>query len=79
MAPVLSNYGRENAGKILVLKLNTDANPVLANTYGIQGIPTFLLFSNGRLVGRRSGAMPLETLRNWVNESLSDGPRVQLA
>jgi thioredoxin-like negative regulator of GroEL len=79
MAPILSNFGRENAGRTLVLKLNTDANPVLANTYGIQGIPTFLLFTKGRLSSRLSGAMPIDALRNWVRDSLSDGPRVQLA
>lgn len=79
MAPILASFGRENAGKILVVKLNTDANPVLANTYGIQGIPTFLLFVKSRLAARRSGAMPPEALRSWVKESLSDGPRVQLA
>jgi thioredoxin 2 len=78
MAPILSGYSRENAGRILVLKLNTDENPVLANTYGIQGIPTFLLFTKGRLSSRRSGAMPIEALQNWVRDSLSEGPRVQL-
>lgn len=79
MAPTLSSFARGRAGSLLVLKLNTDANPVLANAYGIQGVPTFIIFTNGRPAARRSGAIPPEALNKWISETLSDKPLIQMA
>jgi thioredoxin 2 len=68
VAPVVEQFARETAGRIIVLKLDTEAEPAAAGSYGIQGIPTFILFKNGREAGRRSGAMPKQALVGWLNE-----------
>ena len=47
---------------IKVVKLNVDEAPLIANTYRIMGIPTIGLFSNGNLVRRVVGAMPVEEI-----------------
>lgn len=81
VAPIVDQFARENAGRLIVLKLDTEENPAAANNYGIQGIPTFIVFRGGRPVGRRSGAMPKEVLASWVSQlepSLS-GPGRQAA
>lgn len=58
MAPLLDDLARERAGRVLVGKLDTDRNPVMARHFGIRGIPTLIAFENGREVGREVGAVP---------------------
>ncbi|HTO22844.1 MAG TPA: thioredoxin [Spirochaetia bacterium] len=66
VSPIIEQYARENPGRVVTLKLNTDENPETAAKYGIQGIPTFILFRDGRILGRQSGAMPKHALSAWV-------------
>jgi thioredoxin 2 len=58
MAPLLDDVAQRRAGDVLVLKLDTDRNPVTAQRYGIRGIPTLILFREGKETGRRTGAVP---------------------
>src|SRR5882672_12116000 len=58
MAPVLDTLARDRMGEVLVLKLDTDRNPVTPNEFGIRGIPTMILFRQGREVARETGAVP---------------------
>jgi thioredoxin 1 len=62
IAPVLEEIAAENAGRIKVAKVDVDANPVLAAQYGIQSIPTLLLFQNGELKDRLVGAVGKRTI-----------------
>ena len=48
----------EYAGRLKITKLNVDENPAIASQYGIQSIPTMLLFRGGKLVDRLIGALP---------------------
>jgi thioredoxin 2 len=65
-APIFDAVGRAHAGRLVVLKLNTEAEPHAASQLGVRGIPTFVLFSGGREVARRSGLMPRPELERWV-------------
>jgi thioredoxin len=58
LAPILEDIAREYQGRLKVVKLNTDENPITANAYGIQGIPTLILFSRGFARERLVGLMP---------------------
>lgn len=58
MAPVLDDVARRRAGEVLVTKLDTDKNPATGLRFGIRGIPTLILFRQGKEVGRRVGAVP---------------------
>lgn len=58
LAPILDEIAREYQGRLKVVKLNTDENPVTANAYGIQGIPTLILFVRGSARERLVGLMP---------------------
>lgn len=65
-APVLDQFAREEAGRYLVLKLNTEAYPEAGARFAIQAIPTMAAFRDGREVERVSGALPPAELRRFA-------------
>ena len=58
MGPVIDTIADEYAGKVTVLKMNVDENPVTPAKYGVRGIPTLILFNKGEVVDRIVGAQP---------------------
>jgi thioredoxin 2 len=58
MAPILDDVARSWMGRALVLKLDTDRNPEAAARYRISGIPTLVLFRDGKEVKRQVGGVP---------------------
>jgi thioredoxin 1 len=70
VAPSLEKIAKEQAGKLIVAKVNTDENPQWAMKYGVQGIPTMLFISNGKVVHQQVGAMPEPMLRQVTNQFL---------
>jgi thioredoxin 2 len=70
VAPELEKVAQHNAGSLLVVKVNTDAVPELANRYRIQSIPTMAVFAGGQERGRASGARPAGAIEQFVQESL---------
>jgi thioredoxin 1 len=70
VAPTLDKLAKELSGKILIAKINTDENPEWAQRYGVQGIPTMLLVSGGKIVHRQVGALPEKMLREVIGQFL---------
>jgi thioredoxin 1 len=70
VAPMLDKIAREQAGKLIVAKVNTDENPSYAGQYGVQGIPTMLFIFGGKIVHRQVGALPERMLRDTVGQFL---------
>ena len=70
VAPILEKLSKEFDGKVLVAKVNTDDNPEWAMKYGVQGIPTMLFVSDGKIVHRQVGALPERMLREAVTQFL---------
>jgi len=70
-APILEAYAREAAGKVVVLKVNTETHPEAAARHAIQAIPTLAVFRDGREKERISGALPLAQLRSFVEAASS--------
>ena len=62
IAPAVEELAQEFAGQAKVGKVNVDDNPELAMTYGVQGIPSLLVFQNGEVVDRVVGAVPKQVL-----------------
>lgn len=71
MEPVVAQIADEFAGKAIVGKLDTDHNQATAEKYVERGIPLFLIFKDGEIVGRMSGAGPKEELVKQLNAALS--------
>jgi thioredoxin 1 len=66
VAPVLDELARDYAGKLTVAKVDIDENPVTPNEYGVRGIPTMLLFRDGKLLDQKVGALPKSALKDWI-------------
>ena len=66
-APRVDNFAAAQAGNVLVLKLDTDRNPAVAQRFGIRGIPAFVAFQNGREVRRHVGLADEAVLARLVN------------
>jgi thioredoxin 1 len=63
MAPALKQLAQEWKGRITVIKIDTEKKPDLAGRYGITGIPTLILFKDGKEAHRSIGAMPFSRLQ----------------
>lgn len=68
ITPLLEKLAKEMAGKLLVAKVNTDENPEWASKFGVQGIPTLLFMSKGKVVHRQVGALPEPMLREVIQQ-----------
>ncbi len=66
MAPILDEFAHEHIGEVLVAKLDTDRNPATAERYAIRGIPTMIVFRQGKESDRRTGAVPREELETLL-------------
>jgi thioredoxin 2 len=69
MAPTLDNLAQKRAGDALILKLDTDANPVTASRFGIRGIPTAIAFQGGKERSRHVGLADMKTLESLLGLS----------
>ncbi|MCZ7545011.1 MAG: thioredoxin [Anaerolineae bacterium] len=70
IAPTVEKLAAEYTGRLRVAKVNTDENPMWAQRYGVQGIPTLLLVKNGQIVDRMVGVQPEPMLRAAVERAL---------
>jgi len=68
IAPTLEKLALEQDGKLLVAKVNTDENQEWMLKFGIQGIPTLLFVSSGKVVHRQVGALPERMLREVISQ-----------
>jgi thioredoxin 2 len=71
VSPVVERIGREDAGRLKVIKLNVDDAPELSERYEIRGIPLLVLFRDGAEVDRLVGAVPQQQLRQWLDVHLA--------
>ncbi|MBS1261838.1 MAG: Thioredoxin 1 [Calditrichaeota bacterium] len=70
VSPIVEEIAQEFEGKLSVAKVNTDENPARANSLGIRGIPTLILFKNGEEADRVVGAMPKAHLKQMVERAI---------
>jgi thioredoxin len=76
LAPVLEKLSEEFKGKIIFCKINTDENPVVSQKFGIESIPTVVVFKNGEPLDGFIGARPEEIVREWL-EKISGGEKTE--
>lgn len=73
LSPLLEQLAGERAGKLKVVKVDVDANPRTQARFGVQAIPTLLLFVGGEQVAVQRGAVPLPQLRSWLDAHAPQG------
>ena len=71
VAPFLEEIAKEYEGKLTVAKVNIDENPMTPNDYAVRGIPTMILFKDGKPVDTKVGALPRSALKDWVAGKLA--------
>ena len=72
LAPVVGRIADANAGKLVVGKMNVDENQETPQKYGIQGIPTLILFKDGKLAHQIVGFQSQEKIQHAIDETLGD-------
>lgn len=70
VSPALERVARDLAGRIKLVKVDVDAAPMLAQRFEVRAVPTLMVMHRGRVVARRAGAAPADTLREWVEGTL---------
>jgi thioredoxin 1 len=72
IGPALEEIASEMNGRMAVTKLNIDENMGVPSRYGVRGIPTLMMFKDGKVVSTKIGAMPKSKIVDWLNESLAE-------
>ena len=68
MHPVLEELHTKIVEKARIIKIDIDKNQELAALYNVRSVPTFMIFQNGEMKWRSSGAMPLEVLEQELSK-----------
>jgi thioredoxin 2 len=71
VAPELVRVAAANAGRLIVVKVNTDENAELGERFRIRSIPTMAVFQGGKEVARTAGAMPAAQIEAFVNDAIN--------
>lgn len=66
MAPAFEQAAGELEPRVRLARLNTEAEPAIAQRFGIRSIPTMIVFRGGREIARQSGAMGAADIKRWV-------------
>jgi thioredoxin 1 len=70
LAPTLEVLSKEFAGKATFVKVDIDESPNLAEEYGVEGVPTLMLFKGGEAVDRIVGGQPKPAIAGWLTPHL---------
>jgi thioredoxin 2 len=71
VSPLVERLGKENAGRLKVVKLNVDDAPAIAARFGVQGIPLLVVMRGGSEADRLVGAAPFARLQSWLEPHLA--------
>ena len=70
IAPILEEVAKEYAGRIQIAKMDVDANQAVPAQFGIRGIPTLILFKDGKAAAQKVGAMAKGQLTAFVDSNI---------
>ena len=71
IGPILEEISDEKKNKVKILKLNIDENPEIPQKYGVRGIPTLMLFKDGKLLDTKVGSLPKNSINEWIDNTLN--------
>ncbi len=70
LTPIVEEIAKEKADTLDVYKVNIDHNPDTPTRYGVRGIPTLILFKDGKVAATKVGSLPKSVLLKWVEEQI---------
>ncbi len=71
VSPVLAGLAQDLAGRVKLVKVNVDDNPIISRRFDVQAVPTLLVLSGGRVIAQQAGAAPSHVLRRWVDDAIN--------
>jgi len=71
IGPIVEELASDYDGKVVIGKVDVDANPEVSAKFGIRSIPTLLVFKNGEIVDRQIGAVPKAVLSQKLDAQLA--------
>jgi len=77
LGPILEKVAEEYSGRITLIKVNLDVAPRISREYGIEQIPTVVLFKNGKPISKFVGVRPEPIIREFLNEMLKDNLQIK--
>jgi thioredoxin 1 len=69
LSPIIDEISQEMANKIEVYKCNIDENPETPSKFMVRGIPTLMIFKNGKLVDTKVGGVSKNVLTDWIKSN----------
>lgn len=70
VSPALEQLATERAGRLKLVKVNVDTAPQISTRFGVKAVPTLLITKGGEVLSRQAGALPLNGLRMWLDDTL---------
>jgi thioredoxin 1 len=70
LLPIMGQLASEFANRLMVVTVDVDERPEIAEAYSIPGIPSLVLFRNGQPVSEKHGPLPKESLSRWLEQAL---------
>jgi len=67
MSPILDDLKSQVGDKAAIIKIDVDKNPQAADSYQVRGVPTLILFKNGKLLWRQSGVVQAADLKQLID------------
>jgi thioredoxin 1 len=68
MAPILKEVKQDVGDSATIIKVDVDQSPEAAQAYNVQGVPTLILFKEGKILWRQSGVVPKNSLVNVIKQ-----------
>jgi thioredoxin 1 len=73
VSPIIEQLAKEYSGRVAFGKVNVDENQMISTSFGIQSIPTMMIFKNGKAVDVMIGALPKAQIESKIKQQLSSG------
>ncbi len=70
LAPLLEEIASELGSKVKIVKMNIDESPNTPTQYGVRGIPTMIVFKDGKSIDTQVGALPKGKIAEWISNNL---------
>ncbi len=70
LSPILQDILNNIGDKVNILKMNIDEAPNTPTQYGVRGIPTLIMFKEGKVVDTQVGAFPKDKILEWINNNI---------
>lgn len=67
LTPIIDGISADYGDTLTVVKMNVDENPKVPSTFGIRGIPTIMLFKDGKLLDSKTGVLQKTALSAWID------------